>query len=36
MKGMKREFVFVIIGVLLVGCKGKEARAQKQLGLGSK
>ena len=36
MRRMKRGFAFVIIGALLVGCKGKEARVQKQLGLGSK
>jgi lipoprotein len=36
MKKEKILFILALVGILLAGCKGKEARVQKQLGLGSK
>ena len=36
MKRIKIIFVLALVGVLLIGCKSKEARVQEQLDLGSK
>ena len=36
MKKIKIFFILALVGILLAGCKGKEARVQKQLDLGSK
>ena len=36
MKRIKIIFVIALVGVLLIGCKSKEARVQEQLDLGSK
>ena len=36
MKRIKIIFVLALLGVLLIGCKSKEARVQEQLDLGSK
>ena len=36
MKRIKIIFVLALVGILLVGCKSKEARVQEQLDLGSK
>ena len=36
MKRIKIIFILALVGILLVGCKSKEARVQEQLDLGSK
>ena len=36
MKRIKIMFVLALVGILLIGCKSKEARVQEQLDLGSK
>ena len=36
MKRIKIIFVLALVGILLIGCKSKEARVQEQLDLGSK
>ena len=36
MKKIKLLFILALVGILLIGCKGKAARVQEQLDLGSK
>ena len=36
MKRIKLIFILILVGMLLIGCKSKEARVQEQLDLGSK
>ena len=36
MKRFKLIFIIILVGILLIGCKSKEARVQKQIDLGSK
>ena len=36
MKRIKLLFIFALVGMLLIGCKSREARAQEQMDLGAK